>query len=515
MNNQFDRRQTLAMGAASVAALSASTHAAKAATPNRGGTLRVGASGANTSDTFDGATHADFFTQLIGFGTVFDCLTEVAPDGSLRGELAESWEASEGADVWTFRLREAEFHNGKSFGADDMIESLMHHAGDDSKSAAKPLVSPITDMKKMDDRTVRITLAQGNADFPYLMSDYHVLMYPAGMKDEAIEKGIGTGAYMTENFDAGVRFLGKRNPNDYRDDRGYFDSVEYIAINDSGARINALVTGEVDVINKIEPKSVRLLERNRRIVMNEVTGNQHYTFPMHTNAAPFADNNVRMALKHAINRAEMVEKVLSGHGAVANDHPIGPANQFFNAELEQREYDPEKAKFFLKQAGLDSLDIDLSVADAAFPGAVDAGALFQETAKASGININLVREPNDGYWSNVWLKKPFCACYWSGRATEDWMFNTAYEAGVPWNDTFWEHEEFNKMLFAARVELDQAKRGEIYGEMQQIVRDEGGAIIPMYANYIDAASDKLVKPEAVSNVWQMDGCRIAERWWFA
>ena len=378
--NQISRRTFVAMAVASGASLSAATGLAdRAWAQNRGGTLRVGLSGGNTVDNFDGATHADAFMQVLGMGTIFDCLTEVAPDGSLRGELAESWEATPDAATWTFRLREAEFHNGKSFGPEDVIESLMHHAGEDSKSAAKPLVSPIVEMKKLDARTVRITLEQGNADFPYLMSDYHLLMYPAGMKDEAITKGIGTGGYVLDSFEPGVKALAHKNPNDYRSDRVFFDGIEYIGITDSTARTSALVTGEVDVINKIEPKTVSLLARKPGVFISEVTGNQHYTFPMHTTVAPYSDNNVRLAIKHAVNREDMVQKVLSGHGAIANDHPIGPANQYHAADLEQRVYDPDKAKFYLKQAGMSSIDVTLSVADAAFPGAVDAGQLFQET----------------------------------------------------------------------------------------------------------------------------------------
>ena len=514
MSFELNRRKALQMGAASAGALAVGTSAARAQEKNKGGTLRLGLSGANTSDSFDGATTTDAFGQVITFGTVFDCLTEVAADGSLKGELAESWEASADAKEWTFRLRDAEFHNGKTVTAEDVMASLNHHRGEDSKSAAKPIVEPIESMTKMDDKTLRIVLKNGNADLPYLLSDYHLLMYPENVQ-EAIEKGIGSGAYKVENFEPGVRFAGTRNENDYRDDRGWFDAVEYIAINDGTARISALATGEVDVANKIEPRAVEALSRQPSITISEVTGNQHYTFPMDTRSPPYADNNVRNALKYAINRQEMVDKVLFGHGAVANDHPIGPANQYFAQDLEQTEYDPDKARYYMKQAGIDKLEVSLSSSDAAFPGAVDAAQLYQQSAEAAGISMKVVQEPKDGYWSNVWMKKPFCACYWSGRATEDWMFNTAYEAGVPWNDAYWDHPRFNKLLLEARVELDPGKRGELYRELQSIVRTEGGTVIPMYANYIDAASDRIVVPEVVSNVWQLDGCRIAERWSFA
>ncbi len=149
---------------------------------------------------------------------------------------------------------------------------------------------------------------------------------------------------------------------------------------------------------------------------------------------------------------------------------------------------------------------------------MDAAQLFQASAEAAGININVVQEPADGYWSNVWLKKPFCACYWSGRATEDWMFSTAYEAGVPWNDSQWDNDDsarFQELLLTARAELDSDKRREMYHEMQMILRDEGGVIIPMFANYVQAISTKLATPDTIGNLWQMDNARMSERWWMA
>jgi peptide/nickel transport system substrate-binding protein len=483
----------------------------------RGGRLRAGLSGANTSDSWDGRTHSDLFMIASAMGSVFDCLTENAADGSLRGELAESWEASADAKTWTFNLRQGvTFHNGKPFGADDVIESLQMHTAEGAKSAAKPIVSAIIDMKKITDHQVQFTLEAGNADFPYLMSDYHILMFPAGQIEEAIAKGIGTGMYRVVSFDPGVRFVGKRVDSHYKDgSAGWFDEIEYIAINDNTARMNALLTGQVDAINRIDFKTEALLRANPATRIQEVTGNQHYTFPMLSKTAPFNDVNVRRALKYGINREELVNKILLGHGQVGNDTPIGPANQYYAGDMEQLAYDPDKAKFYLKEAGLTSLDIDLSASNAAFEGAVDAAQLYQASAKGAGININVVQEPADGYWSNVWLKKPFCACYWSGRATEDWMFSTAYEAGVPWNDSQWDHPRFQELLYSARAELDSNKRREQYTEMQEILRTDGAVLVPMFANYVQAISNKVANPETVGNLWQMDNARMSERWWMA
>ncbi|MEM9788386.1 MAG: ABC transporter substrate-binding protein, partial [Pseudomonadota bacterium] len=361
----------------------------------RGGKLTAGLGGANTSDSWDGRTHSDLFMIAAAHGTVFDCLTEVAADGSLKGELAESWEASADAKTWTFNLRQGvTFHNGKPFNADDVIESLQMHVAEGAKSAAQPIVASISEMTKVTDFQVQFTLASGNADFPYLMSDYHLLIFPAGQIDEAIANGIGTGLYQVQSFDPGVRMVATRYPDHYKgDEAGFFDEVEYIAINDNTARMNALMTGQVDTINRIDFKTEALLLANPALRIQEVTGNQHYTFAMLTDTEPFNDVNVRRALKYGINRQEMVDKILLGHGMVGNDTPIGPANQFFHAEMEQLEYDPDQSKFYLQQAGLDSLNIDISASSAAFEGAVDAAQLFQASAAAGGINLNVVQEP--------------------------------------------------------------------------------------------------------------------------
>ncbi len=513
--SQISRRSLLKTGVA--AGVLSATGMPLRAQAKKGGRLRLGIAGANTSDSWDGRTHSDSFMIMCAHGAVFDCLTEVGADGQLKGELAESWEASADAKTWTFKLRQGvTFHNGKAFGADDVIESLNMHTAEGAKSAAKPIVSAITEMKKVSDHEIVMTLAAGNADFPFLLSDYHILMFPAGGIDEAIAKGIGTGLYQVESFDPGVRFVGKRYAEHYKgDSAGHFDEVEVIAINDASARMNALMTGQVDAVNRVDFKTEALLKANPTVEIVEVTGNQHYTFPMQTGIDPFTNLNVRKALKHGIDRQELVDKILQGHGKVANDHPIGPANQYFAADLEQNAYDPDKAKFYLKEAGMDSISVDLSAANAAFAGAVDAAQLYQASAKSAGININVVQEPDDGYWSNVWLKKPWCACYWSGRATEDWMFSTAYETGVPWNDTAWENARFQELLLSARAELDSAKRKEQYTEMQMLMSQEGGTVVPMYANYVDAHSTKLANSGTLGNVFQMDSSRMMERWWFA
>ncbi len=515
---KISRREFLgrlaALGIAAPAAATLFAQTALAADPKRGGHVKIGLAGASVADSLDPGTWADTFMQMLGMGMCFNCLTEVSPQGELIPELADSWEASSGAATWTFALKkDVTFHNGKEFTAADVIASIRHHMGADSSSYAKSIVDLIADIRADGDHRVVFDLTGGNADFPYMLSDYHLTISPAGQAGDA--KGVGTGGYMLESFDPGVRAVAKRNPNYFKSGRAHFDTVELIGIADVAQRSSALITGAVHAINRVDLKTERLLKRDKNVEIVEVTGNQHYTFPMNTTLAPFDNNDVRLALKYVVKRDELVQKVLNGHGLVGNDHPIGPANRYFARDMEQRSYDPDKAKFHLKKAGLSKLAVKLSVSDGAFSGSVDAGVLYAESARPAGIAIEIVREPKDGYWSNVWKKKPWCASYWSGRATEDWMFSNAYAREANGNESYWDNAKFNTLLVAARAELDDAKRRDMYREMQQLVRDEGGSVIPMYANYVDAASTKLAHGDDIGNAWQMDGVRLAERWWFA
>ncbi|MFT3989006.1 ABC transporter substrate-binding protein [Aestuariivirga sp.] len=487
----------------------------RAATPKRGGTLRAGLSHGSTTDVTDPAKCSNGFTQTLGYA-LFNGLTEAGPDGNLVPALAETWEARPGADTWHFALRkDVTFHNGKTLTSEDVIASMNRHRGDGSSSGAKGILSNIKDIQADGEHNVVFALNSPSADFPFILSDFHLGILPA--KDGAVDPAstVGTGSYELAEFNPGVKAVLRRSGSHWRSDRGFFSDVELLTIADSTARTNALLAGEIDVMNSCDLKTIDYLKANAAIAVEETQGTQHYCFAMQTDQAPFKDNNVRLALKYAIDRQELVQKILGGFGYEGNDHPIGRSNRYFAKSLEQRTYDPDRARHYLKQAGLENLRVSLSVANAAFEGAIDSGLLYSASAKKAGIDLNVVREPDDGYWSNVWLKKPWAASYWGGRPTEDWMFSTAYAAGVPWNETHWDNAAFNRLLLAARGELDDAKRRDMYVEMQRLVSDDGGALIPMFASYVFARNNQVERPEVIAADWELDGLRFFERWWFA
>lgn len=517
---QIDRRQfvmsALAAGVVLPSALSMADKAI-AATPKKGGLLRQGMAHGATTDSLDPATYENSMMTGIGFA-YGNCLTEVGPDGALRPELAESYESSD-AKTWVFNLRQGvEFHNGKTLTADDVIASLNHHRGEDSKSAAKGLLAPIVSMKADGANRVVVELDGPNAGFPFIVSDYHLVIMPSVDGAVDAQAGVGTGGYVLENFEAGVRSTFKRFGNYWKENSAHFDELEMLSLLDTTARQNAIMNGDVDVIDRVDPKTVALLARVPTLSILEAAGTLHYTMPMRVDAAPFDNYDLRMALKYSIKRQELVDKILLGHGQIGNDHPISTANQYHASDLAQREFNPEKAMEHYKKSG-HSGTIQLSASDAAFAGAVDAAQLVAASAKEVGIDVEVVREPSDGYWSNVWNKKPWCTCYWGGRPTEDWMYSSAYTADTEWNDTAWrdtpDAKRFNEIVVAARAELDEAKRRSMYFETQQLIHNDGGAIVPMFANHIHALSKNLAHDEQIAGNWELDGNKNTERWWFA
>jgi peptide/nickel transport system substrate-binding protein len=516
----IDRRQfVMSALAAGVVLPSALTMADKAmaATPNKGGTLRIGTGFGSTTDSLDSATYEN--SMMTGIGMSFgNHLTEIGKDGQLRPELAESYESSD-AKTWVFNLRQGvEFHNGKTLTADDVIATLNYHRGENSKSAAKGLLTQIVSITADGANQVVIELEAPNAGFPYIVSDYHLVIHAS--RDGKIDplSGVGTGGYAIEAFEPGVRAILKRNPNYWKEGAAHFDSVEVISLLDTTARQNAIMNGDVDAIDAVDPKTVALLARVPTLDILEVAGTLHYTFPMRVTSEPFVNRDLRLALKHSIKRQELVDKILLGHGSVGNDHPISTASPFHASDMPQREFNPEKAMEHYKASG-HSGTIQLSSSDAAFAGAVDAAQLIAASAKEVGIDIEVVREPSDGYWSNVWNKKPWTACYWGGRPTEDWMYSSAYVDDTEWNDTDWRTTpgavKFNAIVKEARVELDVDKRRAMYAETQQLISDDSGAIVPMFANHIHAVSKKVTHDDNVAGNWKNDGGKFAERWWFA
>ncbi|MBN9072925.1 MAG: ABC transporter substrate-binding protein [Rhizobiales bacterium] len=513
----LSRRQfmqgALALGLTVPSAIALWTTQVKAATPKKGGTFRAGVGDANTTDTLDPGQALGLFAIQAPhiWGTY---LTEVTPDNKIGPDSAESWEATPDAKTWRFKLQKGqEFHNGKSLTSDDVVASINHHLSADSKSGAKGLLADVEAVKTDGSDVVVITMKVGTADLPAIVADYHLPIMPSdGSGKVDATSGIGAGPYKLVSFQPGVQASFTRNDKYHRET--YFDEIQLLGINDVTARMNSLVSGLVDAIDRPDPKVLDMLKSAPNIVIDEVPSGTQVTLDMDCSAAPFNDLDVRLALKYALDRRAVLEKIALGYGTLGNDHPIA-SNILYYAQLEQREYDPDKARFHLKKAGAENLAVSLSLSDAVYESGVDIGNIYQQSAQKAGIKIDVVNEPTDSYWSNVWGKKPFAGGNYGQRMTPDMVFSTFFRKGADWNVTRWDNDRFQKLLLEAKGELDEQKRAAMYKEMQQLCRDDGGTIVAFFQSFLTARSDRVQHQANMSSEWQLDGGRAYHRWWFA
>ena len=509
-------RGAAALGAGLGTSYALGSKSSFAQAPRSGGRFRLGLNDGNITDSLNPATYTSTFSLVQAF-THRNTLTEITSQNTLGPELAESWEGSNGAKDWVFHLRKGvEFHNGKAFTSRDVVATLRFHLEPNSVSGAKELLSGISDVRADGDHTVRITLASGNADVPYFFTEYTLVMLPSN-PDGTVDwqSGSGTGAYIIKEFQPGVRCSLVKNSKYFKQNSAHFEEVELMAIPDASTRQSALLNNEIDAMSDLDLKFIGPLSEEKDTKIFNLPSASHINLPMHMDVPPFNNVSVRRALKHSIDRKEIVSKILNGFGTVANDHPIAPNMPFYAADVEQTEYNPDLARHLLAKAGIENLSLDLHSSNVVIAGGVDLALLFQQTAAPVGIKINVIQQPADSYWSNVWNKVPFCVANWGGRPTPDMIFSLAYASGASWNDSHFEHERFNTLLRQARVDTDQVRRGEIYREMQIIMRDDGATIIPFFRNRVFAARSNVMHGPDVGSNWPLDGAKACERWWFS
>ncbi len=501
-----------ALGMTAAASSSLWSNKAMANTPQSGGHMRAGLNDTNTSDSLDSTQYLN--TTMICISRGFrDSLVNVGPDSELQPALAESWEASSDAKTWRFNIRQGvEFTNGKTLTTEDCVNSTLVHMGEDSASAAAGVFSGIESCTA-DGNTMVVTLKDANADMPFLFTDYHYSIVPTVDGKADLNSTEGTGAYFLRGFEPGVKTTMEKNPNAWEAaTAGHADSIEIIGILDDAARQSALISGAVDIINRPALKTISRLERVPGMNILGAESNLAFTHPMRMDIAPFNNNDFRLALKYSTPRQEFIDKVLFGYGVEGNDQPLGPKFKSYDPNLKV-EYDLDKAKFHLNKSGLAGASFDLSASDTAYGGAVEAAQLFQAEWTKLGVNANIVREPQDGYWNSVWNVKPFCACYWGARPVEDMILSIAYLSDSPWNDTVIKNARVDELVVAARGELDQAKRTAMYQEVQAIISAEGGVIIPAFGQDVAASNDKVGVPDSFGGGWEMDGGHFVKRWW--
>ncbi len=520
LNRGASRREAIKMMAAtglSVAAAGTIVTSAKdaiAATPKKGGSVKMCPSLHGPDDRLIPAQ----FTSTVDYTrgrAHYNGLTQLNDDITPRPELAEEFSPNANATEWTFKLRkDVTFHDGSKFTADDVMYTMAQHYGDDSVSVVKTLVSEVKEWKKVGPYEVKAILESPNSDLATLMGEKQFKIMKEGSAEAYNADGTlppGTGPFTLEDFQPGVRSRHVRNENYWREGAN-FDEIEVFAITDPVARVNALLSDDVDMVAQVDPKAVKQVESTDGAEIKSTPSSAYFGMCMMLDRGPGQNADFVKGMKFLHRRDKVVKSILKGQGTVGNDHPINQAfGPDFCSELPVRPYDPDQAKFHLDKSGITSAEVNVAEVS---PGITDVCLMWQRECSKIGFDLQVKKVPTDGYWGAVWMQTPINVVAWNMRPTATIQLDIAFAPDAPWNDTYWKNERFGQLLQMARSETDPAKRHEIQCEMQTLAHDGSGMIIPAHNNVVDGhGSDIMGIPSLPLGI--LGGCEWPEFAWKA
>jgi peptide/nickel transport system substrate-binding protein len=486
----LSRRQLLvggtsAVATAAVVAATRTTSAASVGEPVTGGSLRVGVIG-STNDFVDAqiiVTKADQARLVAGWETLvtYDENFELVYEHALAEEIEVVAD-----DHYVIRLKEAiQFHNGKTVTSDDLIYSFRRRI--DPELAITPSLAELLrpdGLSKVDERTVDVRLERGTITFLDDLATYASTVVPEGYaRDDPVH--VGTGPFVLESFTAGAESVHIRNENYWDPERPYLDEVQIVDFADSAALVNALSSGEVDVIVDLPFAQVATVASDPDLVVLESEAGSWLPITMAIDQEPFRDPRVRQAMRLIVDRDEMVQRVLSGHGRVGNDM-YGVLDPCYPADFPQRVQDIEQARQLLREAGHEGLTIELFAPDDT-AGLAELAAAFAEQAAEAGVTVDVRVLDGGTYWGEEYTRRTFATSFWLARPYLNQVELSGLRTAV-YPETHWppEGSNFEELYSQASAETSDAARCEIIRRMQQQQYDEGGYIIAVLNNLLDA-----------------------------
>jgi len=504
---RFDRRtflRTAALGGAVLAGgglLEACSSSASPSTatsgsaspPKKGGNLRVGLTGGGSSDTLN-----PFFGGISAIGTaraqqLYQPLVQLANNAQIQYVLAEALTPNGSTSNWHIKLRSGvTFHDGKPFGADDVIYTLQTILNPKKPLGGAAVLSPVDvkGLKKVDNLTVEVPMKTPFGSFPEQLAAFWYFLYIAPNGWTQKDTPNGTGPFKYKSFTPGQQSVFVRNANYWKSGLPHLDSVTIIDFQDPTAVQNALVSKAIDCTGQLTGTQMKILQNTSGIIAVPSRTGSIEPFTMRTDTPPFKDVNVRQAFRYIINRPEFISKTLDGFGWVAHD-VTSPYDPDFDNSL-HRDQDIALARSLLKKAGYDNnLTVTLYTSLAVNSSALSMATLFKQQASAAGVTVNLNQvSPSSFFGPNYYTKVPFSQIYYNYSPYLSQVAQTFLPTS-PFQETHFNDPHYTNLYYEANKTLSASVRKQIIYEMQQIDFTQGGYIIPCFVDSLDAYSSKL------------------------
>ncbi|HWI74890.1 MAG TPA: ABC transporter substrate-binding protein [Baekduia sp.] len=453
---------------------------------------------------------------------LFDGLYTLGPDAKPVPALAESAEPNADGTVWTIKVRSGvTWHDGKPLTAEDVVASIKTWTGKDNYYAGNLAKLLDTDgVRVRGPLTVEVPFKVPVADFAGVSAFYPYLI----TRPDIYKKGaqlIGTGPFKYQSFTPGKRAVVVANKDYWGVSGGPYVEQQIVdsSFTDDTARVNALLSGSIDIAPAMPPALAKANASSQRIYLGHAPGTATYYFQCRVDQAPFKDLRVMHALKMLCDREAMIQTVFSGYATQSNDL-TGPGLPYFAGAdvFPVRKYDPEQAKSLLKQAGQENLSLTLYTSSVS-PGLVEGATAYAQQAAKGGVKIKVSRVSPSLYYTaqgpaGGYMSYPFFAEFPGGGSsvpslTSVYLTNIWTKGGS--NETHFGNAQTDKLLLDAIGELDQSKAQEKWNAIQKAQYDGGGSVTYGAAEYVDGYTRRVRGVETNRAGW-VNNFNVSKAW---